>query len=187
MRVRIRRFEKLRSVRRQPGHPERIEVLDRHGRLERAVSGQSPPATSASRPRGEPVRYTPGSKFPIDRSPPLPVLQLDRSQSAVDPLVQILKDPRRIRPSEILSPAEQVLPEHRDDLTHAPSAAPAGDLPDTLLELAQGLGRHAELHRPSRGDPETVAEELSVPHPRHRALLLVDPKPEPRIESPQGP
>ena len=106
-------------------------------------------------------------------------------QPVTDPLVKAVEHAGRIGEPEILLPAPEVAPQFRDDPIHGSSTVPGGDLPDTFLHRCKGLRRDAPLHLPSRGHPETVAQELPIPRSRHRALRLVDPEPEPRIEPPQ--
>ena len=58
----------------------------------------------------------------------------------MDPPVQVRENPWGLRQFEVLLPAGQILSQFSRDLGEAPSAAPAGDLPDALLQLVKGLG-----------------------------------------------
>src|SRR5690606_30304289 len=98
----------------------------------------------------------------------LPVLELDGSDSVPDPLVDLVHHSRRLRDSEIAAPAVQEARESVRRLFHAAAVVTARQLADALLQLAQGLLRHAHLDLAAGGHPEADAEEIALEGRRHR-------------------
>src|SRR3972149_3492113 len=108
--------------------------------MQRAEPGRPPPAATVVRsllcqPRGDPPRL----QFPEGRPTPLPLFQLQGSQPTVNPAIQPGKDPWGGGELEVLLPPPQVRPQCLRHLDHTPSAGPARDPPDPLLQLFKGL------------------------------------------------
>jgi len=99
MRVRIRRFEKLRSAETwyaQPVCPGKVQHrVQKHPAV-------APPATSISRHLCRHVgRRFPGQQFLVDGFGAFPVLELNRPHPVSHPLVQFLPDARSLRQPEV--------------------------------------------------------------------------------------
>ena len=79
-----------------------------------------PPASPV--PGGDPKRSASHSstlQLSIHRPAAFPLFQHEHAQSAVQPLVDITEDSRRVRESEVRLPAHQIAPQLRHDLPEA--------------------------------------------------------------------
>src|SRR6266511_1176404 len=110
VRVRIRRFERLRLA----GKPwDSLPVVVARGQrdLERRAARRPPPVSGeAGGHRGGVLGYSPCSQFAKDRRPALPLFELDEPQAMADPLVEVAKHAGRLRQPEELPPADEVAP-----------------------------------------------------------------------------
>ena len=171
----------------EPGQAEPVEVASSAARCEGRRGSCRPPAASVGRRcAGQPVRESPGAQLAVDGRPALPLLELHRPQPVADPLVEVAEDPRASRPAGSSPSSRRDTPAvPRTTCCQAPPAVPARDAAGRApSSRSRAFGRDAAFDHPSRGHPEAVAQELAVPHPRHRALRLVDPQPEPRVQPP---
>src|ERR1019366_10711838 len=78
---------------------------------------------------------------------------------------------RRFKESEIASPAPHIRCQFLHRRLHADALCPSRDLPDSLLEPIQGLGRDGALDLSSSSKAEP--EKLSLLRSRHRTLRLI--------------
>src|SRR2546428_8864649 len=93
----------------------------------------------------------------MDGRAPLPMLELDCSQTVADPFVEFAKDAWRIGQPEILLPANEISPQLRDHRLEAPTSVPARDAPDALLHRCKGLTRDAPLDLSFPGYPKAFS------------------------------
>src|SRR3990172_10761446 len=114
MRVRIRRFAKLRS-RGEPWNSQPVEVLLRQHDVNRVRRMVPPPPAANSHPPREILRGSALAKLRVRSLGRLPVLQVDLPQPMSYPFVQIPKDLRRLSHPKIRPPAREVPTQLLDD------------------------------------------------------------------------
>src|SRR5260370_31776742 len=149
--------------------------------------GHRPPAARMG--RYVPSATTPAptaSQLAVGRRPPLPLSQMKRPQSAVEPLIHVREDAGRGGEVKVHPPPLEIAPEFRDDRAETPPTGPACDSPDALLHPPEAGGRDAGGDHSAPGYPKAVAEELPGPHSRHRTLGGVNAAAPPRAQAPPG-
>src|SRR5687767_4803413 len=100
MRVRIRRFKRLRS-RTQPGQPQLVEQAVRERDVQ-SHRGVLPPSASVAGHAGRQVRrQPPRDKLTVGCPTPYPLLQLDPAETMPEPFVLSAEDARRLREPEV--------------------------------------------------------------------------------------
>src|SRR5713101_1928005 len=178
------RFEKLRSC--ESGNAEAVEVGPREhaGYLQQTAV---PPALAHPRhQRGQLMGSTETSQATIDRGRTPPVLELDGSESAAQPRIEVLERLGGLRETEVGLPPRHVGPQLFRNLSHAATTDTAGDEPDALLERDECLGSYRNFDRISRPPPQAVAQELTPKDGTYRGLRLVHPKVKLCVQAPQG-
>ena len=184
MRVRIRRFGRLRSAG-ESGDSQVVIVAGGQCQLQRHAGVLPPAARVGGHLPGHILRRASAPKLPIEGRASFPLAPLSLAQAVTDPFIQVLEEARSLGPPEILLPAGEVLLQLLRQGGQAPAAAASRYLPDSLLHRLQRFGGYPALHLASRGHPEAVAQKLPVPRPVHRALLLVDSQSQPRVQPAQ--
>src|SRR6266852_367254 len=185
IRVRIRRFGRLRLAG-KPWYSDPVEVAVRQRGVQSDVSGRPPPAFAVGGDlRGRALRETSGAQFTEDLCAPLPLFELDHSESSANPGIEVLKTSGRLIEAEVFPPPGQVAPQLRHHYVQASPSGPTSNLSDTSLHRCKGRRRNTSLDLSSLSVPETVAEKFAVLRPRHRALRLVDLQPEMRVQPPK--
>ena len=138
MRVRTRRFEKLRSC--ESWEAKFVEVSDREDTVQSSLA-VTPPATGSSGNEGcQIMRRTEASESAVHRGSNTPVFELDSPESVTNPRVKIFERLGRLCQSEVRLPPRQVFPHLLGNLSHAFATDPLGDGFNALLERLQSLG-----------------------------------------------
>src|SRR6266513_1683517 len=109
MRVRIRRFGRLRSTA-KPGYSQRIDGARRQSDVDQDA-GVMPPAARVDGDLpcsdvGEPER----SEVAVRRASSLPLFQLHGTQAMADPFVDVVEGPWSLRQPEVSFPAAEIFP-----------------------------------------------------------------------------
>src|ERR1019366_483081 len=151
MRVRIRRFEKLRSC--EPRNTEAIEV--RHiQNMMHVRETASPPTTCSRRHLQSQLLGCPkAAKTPIGRGACPPVSELDGAKPTTQPLLQHSESPRCLGQPEVSLPTWHVFPELFSHLVHAATAGAASDESYTLPKRVKRFGGYSNLDRVTRRPP----------------------------------
>src|SRR6185503_910277 len=138
MRVRIRRFDELRSAT-EPGDSELVEEAIGEGHV-RESFGRAPPATYGHRDADCClVGHATSAQLTVSSATSLPLLELDDPQPTPDPRVDPIHRLRRLRDTEVAAPSAQEACECLCRLLHAASVRAARQLAYAVLHLAQGL------------------------------------------------
>src|SRR5437660_3720186 len=107
MRVRIRRFGRLRS-RGEPRDPQLVEVSVWQSDVDGDLGVGPPPFRVRGNLRRRTLGHSTGAKLAKNRGSSLPLFQLQAPQSVTDPLVEIIEDTRRLGLLEVFPPAHQI-------------------------------------------------------------------------------
>jgi hypothetical protein len=89
-----------------------------------------PAATVARHPRGFDYRETSGPQLAIDGRSPVPLFEMDGSESVTNPFVQVGENSGGVRQAEVLLPSQQVAPKPCAYLFNAPPDAFTARPPD---------------------------------------------------------
>jgi hypothetical protein len=111
-------------------------------------------------------------QLPESRSAPLPLLPEEAAYATAYPFIQALQHAWRFAETEVATPTRQVPVQRADHLVSADPSRALSQLPDSILEASQRLGRNApfDLYPVREGE----SEEFARVWPRDRALRLID-------------
>ncbi len=173
VRVRTRRFGSVARLRADRWKSKRSEVTVRQPNVQRRTAAQTPSTMRRAYRLGGKVSADAASgQLPEAGPAQFPLLPEETANAATNPFVQFPKYAGRFAETEVATPSGQVSFQRADQLVYADPSRALSQLPDSILEASQRLGRHApfDLHLPREGE----SKEFSRVWPRNRALRLID-------------
>jgi hypothetical protein len=139
---------------------KRSEVTIRQRYAQRRATTQAPCTVRRTHGLGGKVSgHSPRDQFPESGPALFPLLPEETAKTPTNPFIQLPKHAGRFAETEVATPSAQISIQRPDQLVDADPARALSQLPDSILEASQRLGRNAPFDLYSSREGESSPEE----------------------------
>src|SRR5471032_3048841 len=152
---------------------KRSEVTIGQRNVQRRATTQAPYTVRRTHGLGGKVSgHSPRDQFPESGPTHFPLLPEETAKTPTNPFVQFPKYAGRFAETEVAAPARHISFQRTDQPVDADPSRALSQLPDSILEASQRLGRNAPFDLYSVREGES--KEFARVWPRDRAFRLID-------------